>query len=85
MSDPRDNRTTQIERRCVTRIEIADHVEAAFSGSPVHRDELCERAAKNSARPAALAVLEMLPDRYYRRLADLWADIPAIPVDDEPR
>ncbi len=84
MSGLRDETTTETRRRYVTRAEIADHVEALFFGPPVHRDEVCKQAENTSARPAALAVLEMLPDRSYRRLADLWPDLPALPIEDDP-
>lgn len=69
----------------VSRTEIADHVEGLFDGNQVHRSDLYREAERTSARPALLDVLAALPDRAYRRLGDLWQDLPHLPIDDDPR
>lgn len=64
----------------VTRIEIADHVEAAFTAGPATRDDLLAAARTADARPALLAALSTLPDRQYGELRQLWTDLADVPM-----
>jgi len=64
----------------VTRIEIADHVERAFSTGPATREDLLTAARTAGARPAVLDLLTTLPDRSYPELRQLWADLPETPI-----
>ena len=67
----------------VSRVEIADCVETAFTGGPVTRDELVALAHRSGASPAVLQVLAGLPDGPFRELRQLWPAIPDLPI--EPR
>ena len=65
----------------VTRVEIADHVRAAFAHGPAPRQALVVAATRSGARPEVLGVLERLPDRRYQELRHLWGDLPDVPVE----
>jgi len=65
----------------VTRTELANHIEAAFSVGPVSRDKLLAYAASSHARPELINTLHALPaDTVYPNLRDLWRDLPHLPV-----
>lgn len=65
----------------VTRIEIADAVEAAFEHPPVSKSDLLARATASRAHVGVLDALARLPERDFRYLRDLWTHLPGIPVD----
>lgn len=65
----------------VTRIEIADAVEAAFDHPPASKGDLLAHATANRARVDVLDAIARLPERDFRHLRDLWAHLPGIPVD----
>lgn len=65
----------------VTRVEIADAVDAAFAGGPATRDDLVAVATSARARPALLDVLLGLPPVRYESLRSLWVHLPDLPVD----
>jgi len=65
----------------VTRVEIADHVRAAFAHGPVSRQALVVAATGSDARPEVLRVLQSLPSRRYQELRHLWSDLPDVPVE----
>lgn len=64
----------------VTRIELANSVEAAFVGGPVSRHTLLAYAVGSKARPQAIALLQQLPDKTYTGLRDLWYELRDVPV-----
>ncbi|BCJ75900.1 hypothetical protein CS0771_54440 [Catellatospora sp. IY07-71] len=64
----------------VTRIELANHIEAAFTTGPATRDELLAFAAGSHARPDVIAVIRTLPERPYPAMRDLWTDLAHIPI-----
>jgi hypothetical protein len=65
----------------VTRVELADHVHAAFSCGPANRDGLVACATSSHARPELITVLHSLPtDKTYPGLRDLWYDLAHLPV-----
>ena len=64
----------------VTRMELVEHIEAAFGSSPVRRGDLLAAATASHARPEVLAVLQRLPDIPYRSLRDLWPELGDVPV-----
>lgn len=64
----------------VTRVEIADHLEAAFDGGPVGRQDLVDAAVTSAARTAVVEVLAGLPERPYSQLRQLWEDLPEVPI-----
>lgn len=64
----------------VTRVEIADHLETAFDGGPVCRQELVDAAVASTARTAVVEVLAGLPDRSYSQLRQLWEDLSEVPI-----
>lgn len=65
----------------VTRIEIADAVETAFEHPPASKSDLLSHATANRARVGVLDAIARLPERDFRRLRDLWAHLPGVPVD----
>lgn len=64
----------------VTRIEIADAVDAVFSAGPATRTDLLAAATAGGARDGLVSVLSRLPDRQYLQLRQLWEDIPDVPI-----
>ncbi len=64
----------------LTRIEIAEHVEAAFDHGPANRDALLSAAHTSHARQALLQILDTLPDRNYAELRQLWTDLSEVPI-----
>ena len=65
----------------VTRVEIVEHIGAAFASAPIGRGELLTLARQGGARPAVLKVLEELPDGPFRKVRDLWPALPDIPIE----
>jgi Protein of unknown function (DUF2795) len=65
----------------VTRIELANHIEAAFASGVATRDRLLAYAASSHARPAVIALIRGLPDRAYPSIRDLWDDLAHVPAD----
>ncbi|HEY3502688.1 MAG TPA: DUF2795 domain-containing protein [Actinocatenispora sp.] len=68
------------DARTVTRTEIADHVETAFTVGAADRDALLATARTAGARAEVLAVLATLPDRHYAELRQLWTDLADVPI-----
>lgn len=66
----------------VTRTELANHIEAAFSAGPATRDRLLAYAAGSHARPEVIEVIKTLSERPYPQLRDLWTDLAHIPIGD---
>jgi hypothetical protein len=64
----------------VTRTEIANHIEAAFTRGPTTRDALLAYAASSHARPEVIIVIQTLPDKIYPSMRNLWHDLGHIPV-----
>lgn len=64
----------------VTRTELANHIEAAFTAGPATRDSLLAYAASSHARPEAIAVIQGLPDKAYANIRDLWYHLAQLPV-----
>jgi hypothetical protein len=64
----------------VTRIELANSIQAAFADGPATRDTLLAYAVGSKARPQAIALLQRLPDKTYASLRDLWYDLGDTPV-----
>lgn len=67
----------------VTRLEIVEHVAAAFDGEPTARDQLLALACQRGARPAVLRALEELPHGPFRQVRDLWPLLPDMPLEPE--
>lgn len=65
----------------VTRVEVIDHVGAAFTGGPVTRSDLLLAAQRVGARPAVLELLERLPDHRFSRPNELWTDLRDVPIE----
>ncbi|WP_020524839.1 DUF2795 domain-containing protein [Catelliglobosispora koreensis] len=64
----------------VTRIEMANHIEAAFASGPATRDALLAYAASSHARPEVIALIQGLPDKTYPGLRNVWHDLGHLPV-----
>jgi hypothetical protein len=65
----------------VTRVEVVDHIGAAFTGSPLTRSELVATAQRVGARPAVVELLGTLPDRKFSRPHELWNDLSHVPIE----
>lgn len=66
----------------VSRTEIVEHLDGAFEVEPTTRAKLVSVASTHGARAEVVAVLERLPDIRFHRLADLWPELPDVPVGD---
>ena len=64
----------------VTRIELANHIQAAFTSGPATRDSMLAHAAGSHARPEVIVALQRLRDRSYPSIRDLWHDLADMPV-----
>ncbi|MDI1466111.1 DUF2795 domain-containing protein [Catellatospora sp. KI3] len=64
----------------VTRTELANHIETAFTDGPATRDRLLAHAAGSHARPEVIDVLHTLPTRAYHTMRDLWNDLAHVPI-----
>jgi Protein of unknown function (DUF2795) len=65
----------------VTRVEVIDHIGAAFTGGPLTRSDLLLAAQRVGARPAVLELLERLPDHRFTRPNELWTDLKDVPIE----
>lgn len=65
----------------VTRIEIADSLDAAFSTGTASGADLVEYAADHGARPPVLQVLSRLHRSDYHELRELWGELHDIPIE----
>ncbi|MGH9182450.1 MAG: DUF2795 domain-containing protein [Acidimicrobiales bacterium] len=74
------HRPTQIPP--VTRVEIVDHLEGAFNGSPLERDDLVDAATAAGARPQVVETLRGLPERHrFHHPRELWQHLGEVPVE----
>ncbi len=64
----------------VTRVEMANHIEAAFTAGPATRNALLAYAAGSHARPEVIAVIQGLPDKIYPNMRNLWHDLAHVPI-----
>ena len=64
----------------VTRIELVDHIDAAFAHGSATRDTLLAAATASGARPEVIDTLQRLSDKLYTGARELWYDLPDIPV-----
>lgn len=64
----------------VTRAEVAQALEDAFQTGPANRGDLVNSARAAGAGTEVIDALESLPDRNYRRLRELWEDLPNMPI-----
>jgi hypothetical protein len=64
----------------VSRMELTQHVEAAFAAGPVTQAGLLDAAIVSAARSAVLAVIERLSKRTYSTIRDLWYELPDLPI-----
>jgi hypothetical protein len=65
----------------VTRTELADHIQAAFTTEPATRADLLAAAVASNARPQAIQLLHQLPNWTYASIRELWYDLPGVPVN----
>jgi hypothetical protein len=63
----------------VSRFEIAEYIGDLLDVGPAPPAVLLAAAERRGARPGLLLVLRQLPDRIYRDLHDVWAELPDIP------
>lgn len=69
------------ERPAVTRVEVIDLIADAFVHAPLTRGELLRAAEQAAASGPVLELLQRLPERPYRRPADLWDELPGVPIE----
>ena len=72
---------TSTVNAAVTRVEVIDHIGAAFTGGPLTRSDLLLAAQRVGARPAVLELLERLPDHRFCRPNELWTDLRDVPIE----
>jgi poly(ADP-ribose) glycohydrolase ARH3 len=61
-----------------TRAELADLLEGAFRSGQPRRDEILAVAIDRHARPEVLTTLRSLPERDYRDVDEVWAQLPGV-------
>ncbi|MEX0791208.1 MAG: DUF2795 domain-containing protein [Actinomycetota bacterium] len=64
----------------ITRSDVARALEDAFQSGPANRDDLVVSARSRGAAPEVIEVLEGLPNRSFRRLRELWEELPKMPI-----
>jgi len=64
----------------VTRVELLNHIEAAFASGPASRGDLLQSAINTHARPDVLEMLRRLPDGEFRQPRDLWRELVDVPI-----
>lgn len=69
------------ERPVVTRVEVIDTIASAFDHAPLTRGELIRAAELAAVRQPVVELLERLPERAYRRPADMWDELPDVPIE----
>ncbi|HUF99668.1 MAG TPA: DUF2795 domain-containing protein [Ilumatobacter sp.] len=72
---------SEVPHSSVTRVEVIDLLERAFSSAPLSRDQLIGAAKSNGADLPMLDLLAQLPERAYRRPADMWDELPGVPIE----
>lgn len=60
---------------------MIDAVETAFDHAPLDRGELIRAAEHAGVRGPVVELLERLPERTYRRPADMWDELPDVPIE----
>ncbi len=66
----------------VTRIEIIDAVDHAFTRSSATKQEIITAAVQYGSGADVLTTLKRLPERSFRDVRDLWDHLPDIPIGD---
>ena len=69
------------QRPAVTRVEVIDTIAGAFEHAPLTRGQLISAAEHAAAPRNVVELLERLPERAYRRPADMWDELPNIPIE----
>jgi len=64
----------------VTRTEVIDAIESAFLHGAITRSQLVEAAELAVVRRPVIDLLQRLPERPYRRPADMWDELPGVPI-----
>jgi hypothetical protein len=64
----------------VTRTELVEHIQTAFSHGPATRADLLAAAVAGNARPQAIDMLRGLPDKTYSNIRELWYDLHDVPL-----
>jgi hypothetical protein len=75
------NDTTGHNTITVTRVEVIDAIETAFKKAPLTKEDLVAAAEHAGVRRPIIELLERLPRRIYRRPADMWDELPAVPIE----
>jgi hypothetical protein len=64
----------------LTRLQVLDHVETAFTTGPVTTAQLLAAAERNGADPDVLMLLRDLPAQQFASPRDIWPYLPDLPV-----
>ncbi len=64
----------------VTRLEVIDAVEHAFTRSSATKQEIITAAVQYGSRATVVTTLQRLPERSFRHVRDLWDHLPDIPL-----
>ncbi|OKI17560.1 hypothetical protein A6A08_25755 [Nocardiopsis sp. TSRI0078] len=63
----------------VTRTDIADSLEGAFSSGPLTRGQVISAADLHGATEEVITALAKLPAGFYSHLRDLWKHLDDVP------
>jgi hypothetical protein len=66
----------------VTRLEIIDAVNTAFTGSSATKQQIVTAADQQGSREEVLTLLDRLPTRTFGHVRDLWDYLPDVPLGD---
>jgi hypothetical protein len=61
-------------------MEVVEELGEAFPGAGLSKEELVEEAHHRGVRSEVVRLLERLPERRYRHVRELWAQVPEVPV-----
>lgn len=65
----------------VTRMEILDAIDTAFTSKPTSKAHILATAEDSRARAELVALLRDLPDRSFYDVRELWNYLPDVPVE----
>jgi len=66
----------------ITRSQVAEHVERAFTDlGTTSKSDLVRQAEETQGSSDLIELLQNLPDRNFANLRDLWSVLPSMPIE----
>lgn len=65
----------------VTRLEVVDHLGAAFAKASASKAEVLAEAERAGARTEVIRLLQTLPERRFTRMNELWTELQDVPIE----